>query len=345
MEPNPSPDARALHADALVWDAHACLPLNPDADITALRRHKDAGVDYVSINIGMDMNPLEQVLTVLASFRAQLRAHPDLFVAVETTDDVRRAKREGRLAVSFDIEGGNLFCERPEMVQLFYDLGVRQAHLVYNRNNAIGGGCYDQDVPLTALGRRIVEAIHACGMLMDLSHTGYRTSLDIMALGLGPCVYSHANPIRMGGNKRNITDEQAKACVATGGIVCVNGVGRFLGAPSAPTTAILDAIEIFADLLGPQHVGLGIDYWYDLGLPEDPPGMDRAFWWPPEHGYGPGGVAEVKIAAPEQFPEITEGLLRRGWSEHDIRGVLGLNMLGLAERVWKAPQRLSSTTS
>jgi membrane dipeptidase len=326
--------AAALHADALVWDAHSCMPLHPDADLGALARHQRAGVDFVSVNIGMDMNPLTQIMPVIASFRAQLRARPDLFVPARTAADVERAKDEGKLAVAFDLEGGVPLCERPEMVQLFYDLGVRQVHLAYNRNNAIGGGCYDDDVPLTALGRRIVQAINHAGMLMDCSHTGHRTSLDIMAISKAPVFFSHANPRALDPNRRNVTDEQIDACVATGGVVCINGVGRFLGDPQARTPALLRAIDHVVQRIGPDHVGLGIDYEYHQGLDDWPAGAERTYWWPPAHGYGPDGP-KMRIAAPEQVPEITAGLLNLGYAEPDIRNILGENMLRLARRVWQ----------
>jgi membrane dipeptidase len=329
-----STTAAALHADALVWDAHACLPLHPDADVGALARHKGAGVDFVSVNIGMDMNPLAQILPTIASFRAQIRARPDLYVQVVDAGDVRRAKAEGRLAVAFDLEGGVPLGERPEMVQLFYDLGVRQIHLAYNRNNSIGGGCYDQDIPLSELGRRVVRAINDAGMLMDCSHTGYRTSLDIMAVSEAPVIYSHANARALADNGRNIKDDQIGACAATGGVICVNGVGRFLGDPEAGTPAILRHVDYLVQRVGPEHVGLGIDYEYHQGVPDSPPGLDRAWWWPPEHGYGRAGP-RMRIAAPEQFPEITAGLLGMGYPEADIRSILGLNMLRVAEQVWR----------
>lgn len=331
--------ARALHQDALIWDAHACLPLHPDADVTALLRHKNAGVDFVSVNIGMDMNPLAQIMSVIASFRAQLRARPDLFVPVFDAADVERARTERKLAVAFDLEGGVPLGGRPEMVQLFFDLGVRQIHLAYNRNNEIGGGCHDDDVPLTPLGRRVVEAINRAGMLMDCSHTGYRTSLDIIAASSAPVIFSHANPAALTAHGRNIKDEQIDACIATGGVVCVNGVGRFLGNAEARTPAIVRHIDYVVQRVGAEHVGLGIDHAYDLGLDEDPEGLDRAYWWPPEHGYGAAGP-KIRIAAPEQFPEITEGLLRLGYAEADMRRILGLNMLELAKRVW--PERRTS---
>ncbi|SNB75773.1 membrane dipeptidase [Arboricoccus pini] len=327
--------ASRLHADALVWDAHACLPLHPDATIMALRRHQASGASFVSVNIGMDMNPLEQIMPVIAAFRAQIKAAPELFIQVRGVDDIVRAKAEGKLAVAFDLEGGIPLCDRPEMVQLFYDLGVRQIHLAYNRNNALGGGCYDEDVPLTPLGRRIVEAVHAAGMLMDCSHTGYRTSLDIMGLGLGPVLFTHANPRAVHDDGRNIKDEQILAAVATGGLVCVNGVGRFLTDPQGGTASLVDCIDYLSELVGPTSIGLGIDYSYPLnGLDDDPPGLDKAYWWPPAHGYG-GGVSGIRIATPEQLPQITETLLRRGYGEPDIRAILGGNMLALAARVWR----------
>jgi membrane dipeptidase len=326
--------AAALHRDALVWDSHACMPLHPDADLGALARHRAAGVDFVSINIGMDMNPLAQIFTTIASFRAQLRRRGDLFVPVEDATAVERAKAEGKLAVAFDLEGGVPLCERPEMVQLFYDLGVRQIHLAYNRNNPIGGGCYDEDVSLSPLGRRMVAAINQAGMLMDCSHTGYRTSMDIMATSRAPVIFSHANPLALAANGRNIRADQIDACVATGGVVCVNGVGRFLGDPQAGTAAIVRHIDHLVQRVGPEHVGLGIDYEYDQGLNDTPPGLDRAHWWPPNHGYGPEG-ARIRIAAPEQIPEITAGLLALGYPEAAVRQILGGNMLRVAKQVWR----------
>jgi membrane dipeptidase len=327
--------ARRLHARSVVWDAHACLPLHPDTDLGVLRRHHAAGATFVSVNVGMDMNPLPQILTVLASFRAQVRAHPDLFVPAETAADVERAKREGKLAVAFDLEGAIPLCGRPEMVFLFHELGVRQIHLAYNRNNEVAGGCYDVDIPLSPLGRRIVAAVHEAGMFMDVSHTGHRSSLEIMAMGLGPVIFSHANPRALKDDKRNATLEQIEACAATGGVVCVNGVGRFLADPEGRTPAILDAIDWLVERIGPDHVGLGIDYSYPAnGLDDEPPGLDRDYWWPRREGYGVG-LGGIRIATPEQLPEITEGLLARGWPEADVEKILGRNMLELARRVWK----------
>lgn len=318
-----------------IWDAHSCVPLHPDFDLKAVMRHYRNGARFVSINVGMDMNPLDQILTVIASFRRQLAAHPELFVPVASAADVARALCEDKLAVAFDLEGGIPLCGRPEMVFLFRDLGVRQIHLAYNRNNALGGGCYDEDVPLTPLGRRIVQAIYAAGLFMDLSHTGQRTSLDIVELGLGPVIFSHANPRALAPDRRCITEEQIRACAATGGVVCVTGVGRFLPDPQARTPAILACIDHLVERVGPRHVGLSLDFEYPAeGLDDAPAGLDRRYWWPPEFGYD-GTPRGLRIATPEQLPEIAEGLAARGYDDDTIAAILFGNMFALARRLWR----------
>lgn len=326
-------EARTLHDQTLVWDSHVCLPLHPDANLAALVRHRAAGVDFVSVNVGMDMNPAQQVLATLASFRAQLRAYPDLFRPVVDTRDVERAKADGKLAVAFDLEGGLPLGGRPEAVSLFYDLGVRQIHLAYNRNNEIGGGCYDQDVPLTRLGRKIVSAVNNVGMLMDCSHTGYRTCMDIIELSTAPAFFSHANPRTLHDDRRNIYDDQIDACAASGGVVCVNGVGRFLGDPQADTKTIVRHIDYLVARIGANHVGIGLDYSYKQNVDDSPPNLDKNYWWPRAHGYTDG--ANVRVATPEQLPQITVGLFALGYKEADIAKILGGNMLALAKKVWR----------
>src|SRR5436305_6950436 len=114
--------ARKVHAKSLVWDAHACLPLVPGTSMAALERHRAAGISFVSVNVGMDMNPLSQVMRVIAGFRAWLEAHDDRFVLAGTLEDVERAKAEGKLAVAFDLEGSVMLEDDPGMVRLFRDL-------------------------------------------------------------------------------------------------------------------------------------------------------------------------------------------------------------------------------
>ena len=146
-----------------------------------------------------------------------------------TVDEIEAAAAAGRLAIGFDLEGALPLQEQPDRIRLFRDLGVRQIHLAYNRNNSVADGCHDVERGLTPLGRRVVAAINDAGVLMDCSHTGRRCSLDIMAVSTAPVVFSHSNPQALVDHGRNVTDEQIRACAATGGVVCVSGVSAFVG--------------------------------------------------------------------------------------------------------------------
>ena len=318
--------------EALVWDAHSCLPLKPDADIALLGRHKAAGVDFVSVNVGMDMTPASDVLAILDGFRASVLAHGDDFALAGTVAEIRRAKRQGRMAIAFDLEGALPLQGDIAMIRHYHDLGVRQIHLAYNRNNPVGGGCHDVDIPLTAFGHRVVAEINRVGLLMDCSHTGCRTSLDIMAASTRPVVFSHANPRALVDHGRNITDAQIDGCAATGGVIGVNGVSLFLGDAAASTGAMLRHIDYLAQRVGPAHVGIGIDYSYGA-VTDDVPADDHPdYWWPKEAGYD---FDTVRFAGPERMPEIADGLAAMGYAEADISGILGENFARVAEATWR----------
>jgi membrane dipeptidase len=319
------------------WEAHTCLPLHPEASFAPLERYRTAGVHYVSINVGMDMNPLSQILPVIAAFRARLLAQPDRYLLPRTVADIERARHEGKLAVGFDLEGALPLLERPEMVALYRDLGVRQIHFAYNRNNAVAGGCHDQPQGLTALGRRMVDAMNDAGVLMDCSHTERRTTLDIMAHARQPVIFSHANPLALVEHGRNITDEQIRACAATGGVVCISGVSRFLGTDAPGAADIARHMAHVADLVGPQHVGLGLDIGFgETGLDDDPPApFDPGHWWPASEGYG-SGIRHMRYAPVETWQSLPEALRKVGMGEAEIDGVLGGNMVRVARQVWDA---------
>lgn len=316
-------------------DAHSCLPVRADSDVRQLRRHFDAGVRYVSINIGMDMNPLPQIMGTIAGFRRQIAATPWLELA-ETYADILRIAGDNKLAVSFDLEGALPLLELPDMVALYHRLGVRQIHLAYNRNNSIAGGAHDIPQGLTKLGERVVDAIHDAGVLMDLSHSDEKTALDICAYsGKRPVLFSHANPRALVDHGRNITDRAIKAVAATGGIVCLNGVARFIGDPDLKPHSLIPLIDHVVQQVGIAHTGIGLDYCYDDGIPDIPAEVDRQYWWPPEAGYDPKKGLSGKYLAPEALAEIHGGLEKRGYSRADIQAIMRDNLLNLIHRVWK----------
>lgn len=323
--------ARIVHGESIVWDAHACLPLIPGHSMEALERHRAAGVSFVSVNVGMDMNPMTQIMRIIAGFRAWLEEHSDHYLLAGSVADVERAKREGKLAVAFDLEGSVMLADDPAMVRLYRDLGVRQIHLAYNRDNSVAGGCHGSDIPLTPLGRRVVEAINRAGLIIDCSHSGYRTSMEIMERSTRPVIFSHSNPRALKNHARNIADDQIVACARTGGVVAINGIGIFLGDNDISVATLLRHIDYVVERVGSEHVGLGLDYMFGELSGDLPPGSRSEEWWPPGNEYD---VGDMKIMPPERFPAITEGLLARGYAESDVRRILGENMCRVAGASW-----------
>jgi membrane dipeptidase len=317
------------------WEAHTCLPLHPAASFEPLERYRALGVHYASINVGMDMNPLSQILPVIASFRARLAADSEGFLLPQSVADVEHAKATQRLAVGFDLEGALPLLEQPEMVALFRDMGVRQIHFAYNRNNAVSGGCHDRPQGLTPLGQRMVQAVNDAGVLMDCAHTERRSSLDIMAHSRHPVVFSHANPLALVEHGRNISDEQIKACAATGGVVCISGVSTFLGVEQPHAVDVARHVAYVANLVGADHVGLGLDIGFSQPeLSDDPPQpFDPAHWWPASAGYGQG-IRGIRYAPIESWSTLASALCEVGLSDTDIEGVLGENMARVARQVW-----------
>jgi membrane dipeptidase len=333
-EPPRRDHAAALHRDALVWDNHGCLPLETSAllgeFLPHLERYRAAGTDVAMINIGFGEMTLGEHVERLARLRQWVRARPDLFVEALTTADIRRAHAEGKLAIGYDIEGMAPIQDELALISLFYDLGVRWMLIAYNRTNRIGGGCHDVDPGLTDLGRAALDEMARVGMVACCSHTGYRTTLDVMRYSKNPVILSHSNPRALRDHPRNVPDEILDACARTGGVIGINGIGIFLGDNDTSTATFVRHVDYVARRVGVEHVGIGMDYVFDQeGLDHDLQKYKLTF--PDGWGYDSG----IRTKPPEELPEVTAGLLELGYSEDDVLAILGGNLMRVAEQVWK----------
>jgi len=293
-----SQPAQQIHNRALVWDTHACFPLKPNADLTGLKRYRDSGVNFVSLNIGMDMDSFENVVQVLARFRNHIASHPDDYVLALTVKDILDAKESDRLAIAFDLEGSDPLLGNINLISFYYDLGVRQMLLAYNKDNRASGGCMEGKIGLTDCGKAVIREMNRVGMVVDVTHMGYLATMAAFETSTAPVIFSHSNPRGLREHARNISDEQIIACAKTGGVVGINGIGDFLG--GTQSELIVQHIEYVMNLVGPEHVGIGLDYVIDKqeliayieGFPEIfPPDKIKDY---------------LSFVEPEQFPEFTE---------------------------------------
>jgi membrane dipeptidase len=324
----------ALLHDALVWDNHTCLPLRPhdEAFLPQLQRFRKSGVHVVSINVGFGEQGIEPHVRMLAHFRRWLAQRGDEYLLVHGVDDIARAKESGRLGIVFDIEGANALDDQASMVQLYYDLGVRWMLIAYNLNNRAGGGCMDEDCGLTEFGAKVIAEMNRTGMVVCCSHTGARTVMQAIDASTAPAIFSHSNPRALHDHPRNIGDDVIRACAAKGGVVCINGVGAFLGENDTRSETVARNIDYVARLVGVDHAALGLDFVFDQDeLLEYLRANPALFGEDAEtlRNYACGFVT------PEQIPEIAQCLHSMGYAATDIARVMGGNLLRIARQVWK----------
>jgi len=322
---------RELMSRSLVWDDHLCMPLRPEDEsfLPQLRRCRDAGYDVISLNIGFDAEPWENAIRTVATMRRWVKANAGDYMLVDTAADIERCRSEGKLGVMFDLEGGVALNEHLPMVQLYYDLGVRWVLLAYNLDNALAGGCQDDDMGLTDLGRDVIREMERVGMVVCCSHVSYQTGREIMEMARNPVIFSHSNPRAVTDHYRNIPDDLLQACAATGGVVAINGIGDFLGAQENLVDAFVEHVDYAVQKIGADHVGIGTDYVFDrqevLDYVQNNP-----------HMFDPAKYSgDFAMLAPEQVPRVTDRLLAMGYKEADVRKILGENHLRVARAVWK----------
>jgi membrane dipeptidase len=314
----------------LLWEQHCCLPLLPTADLRELLRYREAAAGYVSVNAGYAPQDARAATEILTAFRGQVDRHPGLVLATGV-EAVLAARATGRIAVGFDLEDSNPLDGRLELVRHFYDLGVRTLLPSYNYRNEAGSGCLDTvDEGLTPYGRRLIAEMNAVGMVPDGSHCSARTGLGICEVTTRPMVYSHSCLRGLWDHERNITDEQARACAATDGVIGITGVGIFLGANDASIEAMVRHIDYAVDLVGPRHVGIGSDFTFDhRDFNRELAANPHLF---PECYRRWGAVGFV---APERLARLAGELFGLGYPGDAVAGILGENFLRVARESWQ----------
>lgn len=276
-----------------------------------------------------------------------LDAHRDRIVMTTTVKEIYEARRSGRIAHIFGWQSANVLGDAkgeppPTALRAYYQLGLRVVGIAYNVSNIFGAGCLEPHLGLTRAGQRLVEEIHHLRILLDVGgHTGEQTSLEAIKMSSGvPIVCTHTNVAALIDNPRNSTDRLFEAIANTGGVIGVTAFNDFHARTRHDTkTAItpqvdlekhLDHFDYLRRLVGTDHIGLGPDFI---------------------EGRDPNAAVNPEVAPPEvysrkpwlyvkgferitELPNITRGLIERGWSTKEIKKVLGENWLRVYEQVW-----------
>ena len=328
-------NASQLHRDALVWDAHRDVayeaPLQErflqgwmigvDMHLPLLKQGGiDAQVYALCVAVERDLPPTAQALKELDGVMAILDAHKDEAVLATTTEAVLQAKREGKVAVLLGMEGGEPILTELALLRTYYRLGLRHMGLTWNFRNALADGGYEgrEGGGLSQFGIAVVREMNSLGMVVDVAHSTPQGMKDVLRVSEAPIIHSHGCTRAMNpDHPRTLDDAILEGIARNGGVFCVTTVPQGLASNPAEATLerYLDHIVHAVRVMGPDHVGLGADfdvYQSHLGLPAER--------W----------VKDLEEA--DKWPNVTAGLLRRGFSEADTRKILGENLL----RVFRA---------
>lgn len=268
-------------------------------------------------------------------------AHQDFIIRCEKVDDIYRAHREGRIALVPVIEGAAPIENELDRIEILYGFGVRMMGITYSESNALGSGLKeDRDGGLTSFGKKAVERMNKVGMAIDCSHTGYKTTLDVINESEHPIFLSHVGARALWDSKRLFPDEVLKACAERGGVI---------GIEAAPHTTLtknhlkhsidsyMEHFKYIVDLVGIDHVAFGPDTLYG-----DHVGLHQVY---SEH------LSSDKTRSNQEFEiiEYVKGLenpteasknilrylVKENYSDDDIAKVLGKNIIRVLKEVWK----------
>lgn len=377
-----SQPARSLHFSSLVVDTHVDttqrlfwehfdLGTRSSTGQIDLPRMRAGGLGAVFFSIWMPGTltgpaAVERALDLIDAVREQVARHSNNLVLALTTEDVRRAHAAGKIAILMGLEGGHMIHNDLGVLRQFYALGVRYMTLTHTVNTDWADSSGDRPVHngLTPFGRNVVREMNRLGMLVDISHVSDKTFWDALETSQAPLIASHSSCRALCAAPRNMSDDMIRALGQHGGVIQINFHVGFLSEayrqaaqkiasemreateraeaacgsdlacqiyadarvseeltragklPPVSWETILDHIDHAVKVAGVDHVGLGSD-------------MD-------------GAVMPVGMEDCTHLPQITEGLLRRGYSPEAIRKILGGNLLRVMEQAEQVARRLQS---
>ncbi|MEM6706711.1 MAG: membrane dipeptidase [Acidobacteriota bacterium] len=340
-----------LVESSLVVDMLAPLTINNDTQTrwgmsgdgfsaADLEEFSASGIDVFHIAVGLGggsaQDLYDNTLAFVAAHNATIANRSDAFHRIDSAEDLRRARKDGRIGVLIGTQTSSHF-RSPADVDLFYGLGQRVSQLTYNSRNLIGNGATERiDGGISDFGETIVAGMNAVGMAVDVSHCGDQTTLDAFELSNKPVLITHSNCRALApGHPRCKPDEAIRTMARSGGVMGITGVRMFVK-NDEPTTIehFLDHYDHVRDLIGPEFLGIGSDV--DLhGYDDLPEAQSRALRGIYKSSYGFRDKIDIEgIDHPKRVYDLTEGLLRRSYSEADIRGILGGNFERVLGEIW-----------
>ena len=294
---------------------------------------QEGGVCAVHVTIAYHEMFRETVANV-ETWNRWFERFPELIFHGRTGDDVRRAKIEGRTAIFFGFQNPSPIEDDIGLVEIWHALGARFMQLTYNNQSLLATGCYEAEDPgVTRMGRQVIKEMNRVGLVVDMSHSAERSTLEAIEVSERPIAITHANPAFWHPARRNKSDAVLRALGQSGGMLGFSMYPHHLKDKSDCTLAsFCEMIARTADVMGVDNIGLGSDLCQDQ--PDSVVEWMRVGRWSKEIDYGEGSAGDAGFPPmPDWFEDnrhfgnIAAGLIANGFSEADTSAVMGENWL------------------
>ena len=318
-------NAATLYENSIVIDGLAGTTF-------AFEALSEAGVTAAHLTLAAHNEGFLRAIEWIKDYYAAIQAHKEKLKLIRTAEDIRAAKTEKKLGLILGFQSASPIEDDLTHLWVLAQLGVRIVQLTYMGANLVGSGCYeDTDHGLTYFGKTLIREMNRLGILVDLSHCGWKTAQGAIEISTQPVVFTHSNPFKKCPNRRNIPDRLIKAVARKGGVIGINGHPALCAVDKhrRPSfTDYMDILDYMVNLAGVDHVGLGPDLFEGFTA-------WQAFRWDRRYDEldNPWGVTE-DMAVESDLKRIAPELAKRGYSEAEIQKILGLNFLRVFDLVW-----------
>lgn len=312
------------------------------------RQMNEGGVSAVHVTICYHEDFQEMVENVIAWNRL-FEEYSDLIFQGRSSDDVLKGADEGRTAIIFGFQNCSPIEDNIGLVEICHQLGVRFMQLSYNNQSLLATGCYEEDDPgITRMGRQVISEMNRVGLVVDMSHSAARSTLEAIEISSRPIAITHANPLFWCDALRNKSDDVLKALAESGGILGFSMYPHHLKNKSACLLEeFCEMIARTAEMIGVERIGMGSDLCQNQ--PDRVVEWMRNGTWSTDRDFGEGSANSAGF--PEQpewfrdnrdFINIFSCLRRKGFSENEVKRIAGLNWLEFFENSF-APQNNSKS--
>ncbi|QWN35920.1 membrane dipeptidase [Cobetia sp. 4B] len=299
---------------------------------------REGGLDAVHATL-VYHETTRETLSRLGEWNRRFEAWPDLIMPVHVPQDIAVAQASGRVGIILGAQNCSPIEDDIDMVEVMRDLGLMIMQLTYNNQSLLACGCYEsEDSGITRFGRQVIREMNRVGMVIDMSHSAERSTLEAIEISERPVIISHANPESFHPAKRNKSDKVLKAIAESDGLLGFSAYPFHLRNGSDCTlTEYCEMIARTADLMGVEHLGIGTDLCQNQ--PVSILEWMRNGRWSKDMDYGEGSASNADWPRPlswlrdsRDFPNLIAGLRKVGMSGDEVAGIMGKNWVALLER-------------